>query len=1060
MMRITRRHAKLRSGSREAENDVVVTTIKFRLLRVTLTALQVDTSPHAPSAAVFQDRLFLVWQASNASKRVYISSSDDGTNFSQGVVINASDATARRPTIVASLGRLYVFMVAPDNAMRVTRSADGRTFLPSLLVNDYDRTADIVAPCALDDTIGLFWRGSDSSNLFSLSTVPFLSVDHGPVNFPLEGARCYCCDAAVPELRGLHCIQTSGAHNFAFLDAHVFHRNQPPVDYVGSLHVNPGSQALVAMLNAPSAETNAVPDGVTMTVTGPGGVAFNRAVTSEDLIVRMAGDTVVALMVRNPAAGDWTIRVRAPFDSRFFARIQTLPTENVQQTMGAAIDEAYRLGAPPAAARRVRMLKSAGAATESLGGFLSTLAAVGVASAAVLGTIAYFATAPVSLPATLFAITVTSVITTATLALSLPDTERLSKFEIVRVATGTAESVIDKVFDTFPEAVTKRIPFIQAIRSVLSGVHRISDQEAAMFNSLSVVDCITAMRVYQESTNIVRFYADQQKGNAIRHCVWQARLTQRLGFTIAKQFGDAHEAGSPDPVDDHMADVINNVQGRALGQANANADLNQLRLLCETKWANGELRAYVPTNQWKQTAIDAQDYKIRKKNGTDRSQRIDFTQSTVMMQSSSSHGQCGTSVANGFKFVGQGVRLGYAGLFVENTFATPQPRTEHFDTSVAYPLENSAPAVGEDGMGVAVGQQWSVNSSYVSFPNRALTDFGMEKIAGYNQLALKVYTVPIGGGTRPITTVTPPWGRHIPYWTAGGLAGIDVLDVNTYPYFFRNAVCTGIGLYKQDSGYADKHPNAQMDRMAIKAEISAFGNTRNVGNPRSYAPVGEAKVRKLGSLSGPNSTVSLGALRPNAVICGVQLVSINNTWAVQLSYSTDLVVQANASVATPPLAEPFGLLRPVQLPGKGSPLLNVSGVYTRTSNQVITGLQLKVKDGMLYPEVQLQALAPDVDTTLSPFWMTCGQVLMFPPPYHKNKTLEVAPLGTNSGWYFSTHSFQWTNAVLTGLQFHVDDDNVISLLPTISVVGYGLQSVDLRIEDGRIEADPEANNFP
>eukprot|EP01116_Phalansterium_solitarium_P017753 TRINITY_DN4451_c0_g1_i4.p2 TRINITY_DN4451_c0_g1~~TRINITY_DN4451_c0_g1_i4.p2 ORF type:complete len:117 (-),score=7.66 TRINITY_DN4451_c0_g1_i4:12-362(-) len=28
---------------------------------------------------------------------------------------------------------------------------------------------------------------------------------------------------------------------------------------------------------------------------------------------------------------------------------------------------------------------------------------------------------------------------------------------------------------------------------------------------------------------------------------------------------------------------------------------------------------------------------------------------------------------------------------------------------------------------------------------------------------------------------------------------------------------------------------------------------------------------------------------------------------------------------------------------------------------------------MLYPEVQLQALAPDVDTTLSPFWMTCGQ---------------------------------------------------------------------------------------
>lgn len=66
----------------------------------------------------------------------------------------------------------------------------------------------------------------------------------------------------------------------------------------------------------------------------------------------------------------------------------------------------------------------------------------------------------------------------------------------------------------------------------------------------------------------------------------------------------------------------------------------------------------------------------------------------------------------------------------------------------------------------------------------------------------------------------------------------------------------------------------------------------------------------------------------------------------------------------------------------------------------------------------------------------------------------------NQGWYFSTHFYEWQNAVLTGLAWEVDQYNVLSLLPTISVIGSDVAPANLRLEDGRIEYDPPAYNAP
>ncbi|MFE7637890.1 RHS repeat domain-containing protein [Kitasatospora sp. NPDC057518] len=61
---------------------------------------------------------------------------------------------------------------------------------------------------------------------------------------------------------------------------------------------------------------------------------------------------------------------------------------------------------------------------------------------------------------------------------------------------------------------------------------------------------------------------DSDESNAFHHAVWQGLLTYNFGEQAAWEWADAHEAyGSKDSQEDHIADLMNNVKGRAIGQA-------------------------------------------------------------------------------------------------------------------------------------------------------------------------------------------------------------------------------------------------------------------------------------------------------------------------------------------------------------------------------------------------------------------------------------------------------------------------------------------------------------
>ncbi len=137
--------------------------------------------------------------------------------------------------------------------------------------------------------------------------------------------------------------------------------------------------------------------------------------------------------------------------------------------------------------------------------------------------------------------------------------------------------------------------------------------------------------------------------NAYRHALWQATITKEFGSTIAQAAGYAHEE-SPRAVDapfiqtsftsnelakaDETADLLNNILGRAIGNANPNATMNELaskvlddfhsnglNVVVEVRDVNNKIIGYEVQN----VKLTDQQYADAKKalNGTDENGKND-----------------------------------------------------------------------------------------------------------------------------------------------------------------------------------------------------------------------------------------------------------------------------------------------------------------------------------------------------------------------------------------------------------------------------------------------------
>ena len=69
------------------------------------------------------------------------------------------------------------------------------------------------------------------------------------------------------------------------------------------------------------------------------------------------------------------------------------------------------------------------------------------------------------------------------------------------------------------------------------------------------------------------------RGDAFRHCYWNALMTREQNATLAEQFASAHETGGG-PAMEGVMDLFNNAVGRSIGSAHPNATDAELANAC------------------------------------------------------------------------------------------------------------------------------------------------------------------------------------------------------------------------------------------------------------------------------------------------------------------------------------------------------------------------------------------------------------------------------------------------------------------------------------------------
>jgi len=158
--------------------------------------------------------------------------------------------------------------------------------------------------------------------------------------------------------------------------------------------------------------------------------------------------------------------------------------------------------------------------------------------------------------------------------------------------------------------------------------------------------------------------------------------------------------------------------------------------------------------------------------------------------------------------------------------------------------------------------------------------------------------------------------------------------------------------------YFDQNPPGQMDRMALQVEISTYINTLGISaNQTATLPVAPFP---LGTLTGSNALADTTKyFFPDRVICGIGLKSNGGCISLVISTSNQVPIQPQSEVYLySPIIEPQ-IIKPID--GSGDSV-NCSPVWTRSTNEVVTGVQLLVRNNQLILCVQVSKLRVNTST--------------------------------------------------------------------------------------------------
>ena len=108
-----------------------------------------------------------------------------------------------------------------------------------------------------------------------------------------------------------------------------------------TLKIAEGTSYLYGVALDKSQSSTTFPEGALVKVFRPDGTQLDQDSNTDDIFVKMNGDSVWAFTVKNPQAGDWKFAVECPTSTPFLLSIQTTPSKDIAPTIGNTLQELY-----------------------------------------------------------------------------------------------------------------------------------------------------------------------------------------------------------------------------------------------------------------------------------------------------------------------------------------------------------------------------------------------------------------------------------------------------------------------------------------------------------------------------------------------------------------------------------------------------------------------------------------------------------------------------------------------------------------------------------------------
>ncbi|NBE51167.1 glycoside hydrolase family 18 protein [Streptomyces boluensis] len=269
------------------------------------------------------------------------------------------------------------------------------------------------------------------------------------------------------------------------------------------------------------------PEGVVMTIEDPDGNSYDEDVDEDGKVVKMSGDSIRYLIVKDPQAGDWTMSMSVTRDAEFRCECNTVPGAKVYDTM---VETRQKIDAAQGIAPR-------------------DLGKTGATALAGVATIAFIAPEALPLVPLYLLVVGLGIGASKVIADNLADTSQ-NMASYARVLSRLEKSLLEEG----PSAIDH---YVWLIGKNVSG----PEVYVALKNPTKIVKWAG---VHVEVLQLVEHMTDAEKQNSVRHVFWQCLLKKRLGEEFAMAMGEAHERGRPGTDADNKADEKNNEIGLAL----------------------------------------------------------------------------------------------------------------------------------------------------------------------------------------------------------------------------------------------------------------------------------------------------------------------------------------------------------------------------------------------------------------------------------------------------------------------------------------------------------------